>query len=250
MGNNNSKKVWPKRKVDSFLGRVMNSIWTQDPGRMFINLDKVHFDHERDSREKGGGTAQRTYLMSRKRQKKEFLKDGYVEGTPGDYGLVTKAVGNKDLPVYQTHPDAIDRKYLVAVANLDSEGRTTNNTNLYHANSYPSAIYVDGRDGETMYQKAWDLNDYGGNGGGASSHYPIVGKWLANLLDSAGKPTVVTTGYQPIFFEPSLLEKGLKDRGLNVTLDLDPETNQIRSYISLPEITVTPNKKVNYLNLF
>lgn len=248
--NTSESKAWPKRKVDSFLGRVMNSIWQFDVGKMFENLDKVHFDMESDSRTKGGGTAQRTYLMNRKKQKEEFLKDGYIEGTPGDYGLVQKAVGDRDLPVYQTHPDAIDRKYLVPILNLDTQQRISNNTRLFHAGHHPSTVYVDGRDGETMYQKAWDLNDYGGHGGGASSKYGAVAKWFADLLDYYGKPTVVTTGYQHAFYDPLLQKEWLAEHGLSHYMGSDPETNQIFSYIALPEVVVTPDKKVNYLNYF
>jgi hypothetical protein len=62
---------------------------------------------------------------------------------------------------------------------------------LVHAGSFPSAIYVDGSTGE-LYQKAWDLNDYGGDRAGVT----YDGKqWLANILDVVGSPTVVTTGY-------------------------------------------------------
>lgn len=136
-------------------------------------------------------TGRDTYLLDRDLQKQVFLDNGYIEGTPGDYGLVKKAASSHgDIPVYQTSPDQAQRQHLVPIGNIKNRYFGPDNTALEDPESFPTALYIDGRTGKP-YQKAWDLNDYGGKGGSTSG---IAG----SILDFIGSPTVVTTGYQPI----------------------------------------------------
>ena len=99
------------------------------------------------------GVAQTTYLLPRHLQKEKFLEYGYKE-SPGDYGLVKKAVGNRKLPVYQKNPDVISRNELQVVGNPNYTVWFGDSTEaLTHAGNYPSAIYHD--DQGNLYQKSW-----------------------------------------------------------------------------------------------
>lgn len=139
----------------------------------------------------GASTGRDTYLLPRGLQKKVFLQNGYIEGTPGDYGLVQRAAKEHgNIPVYQTSPDQVSRQYLVPIGNVNNRWLGPDETALEDPESFPTTLYIDGRTGKP-YQKAWDLTDYGGNGGSTTG---IAGR----ILDWIGSPTVVTTGYQPI----------------------------------------------------
>ena len=191
--SNNKASLYSKLDEEVF-GRVMQLFRDiAHPG------NKEHVSYDSDPRGRLGGTAQRTYLLPRREQKDIFLEDGYIEGDEKDYGLVKKAVGNRNLPVYQTAPDVIDRSKLIPIGNTygyDSKGFINPKVDLIHAENHPSTIYL-GTDGK-FYQKAWDLNDYGGTDGGRSSEYSGIYKLGSNILDAIGSPTVVTTGYQMI----------------------------------------------------
>ena len=172
------------------------------------------------------GVAQTTYLLPRHLQKEKFLEYGYKE-SPGDYGLVKKAVGNRKLPVYQKNPDAISRNKLQVVGNPDYTVWFGNSTEaLTHAGNYPSAIYHD--DQGNLYQKSWDLNDYGG-GTGAYIHYSPKEKIMADIGDIIGNPVVVTTGFRPIY-----TQKGPEDKQANLldTGEWKPLDNIINSYLN------------------
>lgn len=171
---------------------------TMQKGRQWgtgINLNTAY----NGGREKDGGVAQSTYLLPRSIQKKVFHNEGYIDGQPGDYGLVKSAVRNRDIPVFQTAPDSIKRENLTHLGNiLDGDWETSyigDEKELVHAGGFPSAIYIDGSTG-ILYQKQWDLNDYGNYGSG--TNYDGIKQVAANLLDKVGNPVVVTSGYQPI----------------------------------------------------
>ena len=172
------------------------------------------------------GVAQTTYLLPRHLQKEKFLEYGYKE-SPGDYGLVKKAVGNRKLPVYQKNPDVISRNELQVVGNPNYTVWFGNSTEaLTHAGNYPSAIYHD--DQGNLYQKSWDLNDYGG-GTGAYIHYSPKEKMMADIGDIIGSPVVVTTGFRPIY-----TQKGPEDKQANLldTGEWKPLDNIINSYLN------------------
>lgn len=172
------------------------------------------------------GVAQTTYLLPRHLQKEKFLEYGYKE-SPGDYGLVKKAVGNRKLPVYQKNPDVISRNELQVVGNPNYTVWFGNSTEaLTHAGNYPSAIYHD--DQGNLYQKSWDLNDYGG-GTGAYTWYSPKEKMMADIGDIIGSPVVVTTGFRPIY-----TQKGPEDKQANLldTGEWKPLDNIINSYLN------------------
>lgn len=141
------------------------------------------------------GTPQDTYLMDRNSQKRVFLNRGFIEDTSKDYGLVKKAVGNRDIPIYKQNEDAISRDKVIPIANMYNHWGGKTDLKLEHPGSFPSTIYVDPKTGN-VYQKAIDLNDYGNSSGGGGTEYGNL-QFLANFIDKIGSPTVVTTGIQP-----------------------------------------------------
>ena len=227
-----------------------------------------------------GGTAQRTYLLPRHIQKDIFLRDGYIEGREGDYGLVKKAVGNRNIPVFQTAKDAITRDNLIPFSS-GYRGQSNfedkfidENKELVHAGGYPYALYIDGTNGN-IYYKAWDLNDYTedssrlGQKGSLERKFKSIG---SKVLDVVGSPTVVTTGFQPVtnlgaYFGYNLPNANIQDlfQDYNKDLDIKDYPSNIgakldyfmegkglhrekinNKYVyTLPEITVTRNKKSN-----
>ena len=202
------------------------------------------------------GVAQTTYLLPRHLQKEKFLEYGYKE-SPGDYGLVKKAVGNRKLPVYQKNPDVISRNELQVVGNPNYTVWFGDSTEaLTHAGNYPSAIYHD--DQGNLYQKSWDLNDYGGTG--AYTRYSPKEKIMADIGDIIGSPVVVTTGFRPIYTQKgpedkqaNLLDTGewkpldaiinsyLNQKGLHI--DSYKENGNNIKFLSLPEVIIKGKKQ-------
>lgn len=189
----NNQASWYSRLDAEVFGRVMQKLRDiAHPG------NRTHASYLNDNRGYLGGTAQRTYLLPRFEQEDIFLNDGYIKGKEKDYGLVKKAVNGRNIPVYQTAPDAIDRKHLIPIGNtygIRSSGFINPLKDLVHSENHPSTIYI-GTDNK-LYQKAYDLNDYGGNQG-TSSKYSKLLKAGSDILDAIGNPVVITTGYQPI----------------------------------------------------
>ena len=154
--------------------------------------------------------AQVSYLLSRDKQQKLFEDYGYKR-VYNDYGTVKRAAESKGYPIYQKNSDDASRENLVPIGNADSdpfEVETTYkgklmevptnwyaapNKSLNEAGATRSTIYYNPDNGK-YYQKAWDLNDYGGNGGSTAD---IFGKFL----DTIGNPVVVTSGIQEVLPE-------------------------------------------------
>ena len=154
--------------------------------------------------------AQVSYLLSRDKQQKLFEDYGYKR-VYNDYGTVKRAAESKGYPIYQKNSDDVSRENLVPIGNADSdpfEVETTYkgklmevptnwyaapNKSLIEAGATRSTIYYNPDNGK-YYQKAWDLNDYGGNGGSTAD---IFGKFL----DTIGNPVVVTSGIQEVLPE-------------------------------------------------
>lgn len=161
--------------------------------------------------------AQATYLTPRNIQKQKFLEVGYTEA-PRDYGLVKKAVGDRNIPVYQKRPDDEKRENLIAIGNIDTEWFGKDRAELRHAGSYPTAVYINPENSK-VYQKAWDLNDYGGNTGTAKAYNPMR-KLEANVIDKIGSPVVVTSGISEVDNEnirgslESVLDDFMYNKGL------------------------------------
>nr|DAG98979.1 MAG TPA: hypothetical protein [Crassvirales sp.] len=148
--------------------------------------------------------AQDTYLMPFRLGQGRAFKDAgydrdYQSEKKRDYGLVQKAVGNENIPIYSRVNNPEKRKELIQIYNPESTYNPNIKYPLIHAAFHPSSLYIDGTNGNIMY-KGWDLNDYGTDKGGKgfSSYYGSIRKALANTLDVFGNPTVVTTGYQNV----------------------------------------------------
>lgn len=241
----------------------------------FVLYPKKMENTTTDRYEPTGSVAQATYLLPRGVQRREFLRHGYILGKKDDYGLVKKAVSGRNLPIYQTAPDQIDRNDLLFISNRPN---IISENGLFHAGSYPSALYTDFNG--NLYAKSWDLNDYGddpnGNSGNTDSGFM---KAAANFLDRIGSPVVVTTGYQRALginyrnrrskprskerfekltlthpdvyksdVEDFLKTKGLTLRPLNeITGSTNPDQQDGKYaadyYLSLPEVTIKPRKK-------
>ena len=213
--------------------RIMYRFWDGSPRETYKAIDESEFLKNEPFiiDEFLGGTPQRTYFLSRKKQKESMLYNGYMEGKPKDYGLVRKAVGDRDIPVYQTAPDEIDRQYLVPIANINDMWYGSARDGLRHPGSFPSTVYVDGRTGNTFYQKAWDLNDYGAkNGGEAINNSNWFAKARAAFADAIGSPVVQTTGYRQVSHNDinELYDAYLAEHGLH----------RQDGYIALPEVKV------------
>lgn len=216
-----------------------------------------------------GGTPEETYLLPKNIQRQEFLSRGYTEA-PNDYGLVKKAVGNKDVPVYQTKADDISRQEVFPIGNIDSIWYGKKEAALERPGSYPTAVYYSPYTNE-YYQKGWDLNDYGG-GSGAYNKYDAFGKIKADIADVIGSPVVTTTGISNIGSLDKMMKEEetsniatefLKSKGL-VPMKLDtkelpflnlegrpvydlkgkPVTYTIGEYVpSLPEVTIIGKRR-------
>ena len=148
--------------------------------------------------------AQDTYLMPFRLGQGRAFKDAgydrdYQSEKKRDYGLVQKAVGNENIPIYSRVNNPEKRKELIQIHNPENTYKPNIKYPLIHAAFHPSSLYIDGTNGNIMY-KGWDLNDYGTDreGRGFSSYYGSIRKALANTLDVFGHPTVVTTGYQNV----------------------------------------------------
>lgn len=166
--------------------------------------------------EPNGGTAQATYLLPGWLQEMIFLQNGYIKGDKKDYGLVKSAVGDKNVPVFQTAPDAIKREKLAVIGNdLVQAIPIPESTELYHAGDFPVAYYIDNKG--MIYAKAWDLNDYGNTSGRAGTTYDSK-QFGANFLDKIGSPVVVTTGFQPYLALKESYKYGEED-GEHISLE-------------------------------
>ena len=215
-------------------------------------------------------TAQDTYLLPRNVQKAVFKSRGY-ESKPQDYGLVKKAVDNRNIPVYQKAPDDISRDKVVPMLNIMAKDTTTEvenwfgrpNAKLEDPGSFPTALYLS-TDGKKVYQKGWDLNDYFDSSEKWFGKADVNKRGAAAFVDLIGSPTVVTTGISEVgsltdLYEdyPKLVEDMLATKGLVPLFDVNAEeeplytrdgelidvTHKSEYVPSLPEVTITGKKK-------
>lgn len=196
--NDDYRNIKPNKKRLSLLDAIKHNVsaMLMDLGRGNLkrlptsDYDNILYD---------GGTAQRTYFMDRDSQRRVFLKDGYIEDKSKNYGLVKKAVGDRDIPIYQRAEDDEKRENLIPIGNIYDDWYGKEKHKLIHAGSYPTTIYINPNT-KKIYQKAWDLNDYGNSSGGkgAGSRYTGFNKIKANLADKLGSPVVVTSGISEV----------------------------------------------------
>lgn len=178
-----------------YLSKIISSAIMQG-GRLLTGNSK--------DKSASNNVAQDTYLMPFRLGQGRAFKDAgydrdYQSEKKRDYGLVQKAVGNENIPIYSRVNNPEKRKELIQIYNPESTYNPNIKYPLIHAAFHPSSLYIDGTNGNVMY-KGWDLNDYGTDKGGKgfSSYYGSIRKALANTLDVFGNPTVVTTGYQNV----------------------------------------------------
>lgn len=242
------------------------SAWVMEKGRNWAfgqdrDLDpkiwspkRSIYDHPLHQRPTGA--VQDSFLLPRSIQEKVLTNSGYQKGTPKDYGPLASQIGDKDYPVWQTAPDAIEGDKLTSLGTIisndklmyNANGRSYNPNALTHAGHYPVTYYFD--DDQNLYYKAHDLNDYGDSTAGENGfRYKGIKQKLANLLDVIGNPVVVTTGYQPVlnrragytqlklkdYMNHPELKKYFKDKQLHY----NPETNQMEHWAD--EVVVTPS---------
>lgn len=150
------------------------------------------------------------FLLSPENQKKQMTKnpnyrvvDTNSEEDP--YGIVRRAANyhkeiHGEVPVYEYIADSdttIKRSNLIPVGTLPLGEYTPE---LPHAGSYNSVLYYNASN-DKLYQRAYDLNDYGPTDTkdkGASSIYIGPIRWLSRQLDKAGTPFVQRTGFVPL----------------------------------------------------
>lgn len=195
---NDNNNITPNKKKLSLLDVIKHNVssFLMDLGRGQLK-DIPTTDYEYINYD--GGTAQRTYFMDRDSQRRIFLKDNYIEDKSKNYGLVKKAVGYRDIPIYQRAKDDEKRENLIPIGNIYNFWYGKPEAELIHAGSYPTTIYINPNT-KKIYQKAWDLNDYGDSvvGKGAGSRYTGFEKLKANLADKLGSPVVVTSGISEV----------------------------------------------------
>lgn len=195
-GNENQTNIiTSKLNAAEYLSKIISSNIMQS-GRLLTG--------RRKDRGSINNVAQDTYLMPFRLGQGRAFKDAgydrdYQSEKKRDYGLVQKAVGNENIPIYSRVNNPEKRKELIQIYNPESTYNPIIKYPLIHAANHPSSLYIDGTNGNIMY-KGWDLNDYGTSRGGEgfSSGYGSIRKALANTLDAFGNPTVVTTGYQNV----------------------------------------------------
>lgn len=196
----------------------------------------------------GDGVVQSSYLLGRERQKELLEANGYKQ-VFDDYGVVKKA--GEGLPIFQKSDDAngVTRGNLVPIGNVDSDDIYDENTHEVRPDNWyadPSkALYLAGQNRSTLYynpddhkyyQKAWDVNDYGGKGGSTSG---LSEAFLGNLLDSIGNPIVVTSGFQEVL-------PGNYDKVAPIMTHYAREHNLVKDntgyHYQSPNVVVTANK--------
>ena len=225
----------PNKKIKlSLLDKIKHNVSTllMDIGRgQLSTIPSTNYKHIGYD----GGTAQRTYFMDRDSQKRIFLRDGYIEDTSKNYGLVKKAVNNRNIPIYQRAPDDEKRENLIPIGNVYNYWYGKPEADLIHAGSYPTAIYINPNT-KKIYQKAWDLNDYGDSAGGngASSKYTGFRKFKANLSDKLGSPVVVTSGISEVG-DINALYKRSDTKGIIKMVDNFYESKGLKRFTNVKE---------------
>lgn len=233
--NNDDFKIIPNKKKLSLLDAIKHNVSTflMDLGRGSLkgiptsDYKTITYD---------GGTAQRTYFMDRDSQRRIFLKDNYIEDKSKNYGLVKKAVGNRDIPIYQRAKDDEKRENLIPIGNIYNRWYGKPKAMLIHAGSYPTTIYINPKN-KKIYQKAWDLNDYGNGAGGkgAGSRYKGFDKFRANLADKLGSPVVVTSGISEVGDINDLYRNGFDTDDIIKMLDSFYNSKGLRRFTNIKE---------------
>lgn len=197
------------------------------------------------------GAPQATFLMNRKNQRKIFLRNGYLEDNSGNYGPVRNAVINsshKNVPIYQTYPDAnVNKKDLANIGTImsvfdndESDGYIGPvESHMADPGYFPTEIYVDRKTGK-IYNKGYDYNDYR-NTGSSRGKGKII-NLAGNILDRIGNPTVVTTGIQERDTYGSDEDERIKQLLGNYGLVYNPDTGKAER--QLRPVVIKPKSKL------
>lgn len=157
---------------------------------------------------------QQGYLLPKEDYYALLEKEGYKRIEPtGDnpYGLVSKAVGNRNIPIFQEHEDEIERDKVIPVENKTwknddfADQPDLFSVGLKRARGYPSTIYLDPGTGEPYFQ-GWDYHNYGidnpkdktKRGSTATSQYNYLEQTLSNIMDEVGNPVVRKSGLRKL----------------------------------------------------
>lgn len=184
-------KDTPLNVIDRFIRTELMSI---AQGMQYDNRLDLSIEGSDVVNNKHRYVGEASYLYNKNDFHNAYINSGYIKGVDEDYGLVSKAVGNRKLPIYQKNIDDIDRNKLTVLGNTKND-YMHQDKRLVDAGEYPTALYID--DIGNVYQKSWDLNDYGNDETGASGerNYTKFRKKVANYLDKIGNPHVVTSGF-------------------------------------------------------
>ena len=144
---------------------IKTEIMSIAQGMQYDNRIDLSIDGSDVLNNKHYNVGEASYLYNKNDFHNAYINSGYIKGADGDYGLVSKAVGNRKLPIYQKNIDDIDRSKLTVLGNPKNDYMHSDKK-LVDAGDYPTALYID--DVGNIYQKSWDLHDYGNDETGAS----------------------------------------------------------------------------------
>lgn len=261
LGNTVAELVGKEKEYQDFIGDVTAT------GELYTNagsgnsfLDNYKLAQSRDN--KNLDIYQYGYLLPKDEYYKLLEDEGYKKIEPegeNPYGLVTKAVGNKKVPIFQEHEDDIERDKVVPVTNINftremvADDPSYFSVGLKRARNYPSTVFVDPTSGEIYYQ-GWDYHNYGidtnqsnNKKGSTANNYSFKNKLLSSILDVAGNPIVRKSGIRHIndsdfeFLLNNMSAKQLHELSKNSSLG-----EKYKSNIEKKKI----NKEDEYYNLY
>lgn len=164
------------------------------------------------------GIAQDTYLLPRSVQERIFRKRGYTLDKGKDrYGTIANRedLDKRDIPVYVKGLVAENLTPISDAVSINGYDYPDSKINylgwkgkkedqLIHAGTYTSRYYVDPKTHQ-VYQRGWDLNDYGGTVGLLADYGRNK---YGDILDKIGSPVVMSSPYSPIGMD---LTKAIND---------------------------------------
>lgn len=194
--------------------------------------------------------ARDAFLLAGKDQY-DYLRDqGYIyndkDTEAHNYYTVNRAVNaykdkfNKEVPIWQTAENAIEREKLVPLLNTYENGMADEESNqdleygylksrgLPDPGSYSGTYYTNPYNGNIYFQGV-DFNNYSPADGGdsfAALSYEGNRRKASYLLDAIGNPIVTTTGYQPLYTDT---HKDIRDN----------DGNYIRGEVSERQLNVS-----------
>lgn len=208
LGNTIAGAVGKEKEYQDFIGDIM-AVGELQTNTSSDNPLSVNYKLARERDNKALDVYQYGYLLPTEEYHELLKSEGYTQVEPeGDkpYGLVTKAVGDKKVPIFQEHSDDIERNKVVPIMNMNftremvADDPSNFSVGLKRARNYPSTIFVDPSTGEVYYQ-GWDYHNYGldtnqnqNTKGSTANEYNYMNTFLSSALDVAGNPLVRKSG--------------------------------------------------------